>query len=124
LADVVSFAEGQIFIALPPDDWDWRTLEVDREAQSAAILSFPDGSSLTASQQQDENASYPPQDATSAHAGHRFPAQLTHMKQMLDGAPLYLAASYTYRGDDRARIAALAKLAERCATPLVVTGDV
>jgi error-prone DNA polymerase len=41
-----------------------------------------------------------------------------------DGATLYLAASYTYRGDDRARIAALSALAERCATPLVATGDV
>ncbi len=38
--------------------------------------------------------------------------------------PLYLAASHTYRGDDRVRIAALAALAQRCATPLVATGDV
>jgi error-prone DNA polymerase len=41
-----------------------------------------------------------------------------------DGATLYLAASHTYRGDDRARIAALSALATRCATPLVATGDV
>ncbi len=35
-----------------------------------------------------------------------------------------MAASHTYRGDDRARIAALAALATRCGTPLVATGDV
>ena len=46
------------------------------------------------------------------------------MKAALGDSPLYLAASHTYRGDDRARIAALAALADRCATPLVATGDV
>ncbi|HWK34531.1 MAG TPA: error-prone DNA polymerase, partial [Hyphomicrobium sp.] len=44
---------------------------------------------------------------------------------VLGGAgQLYLAARYTYRGDDRARIETLAALAQRCATPLVATGDV
>ena len=33
---------------------------------------------------------------------------LVRMKAALGNAPLYLAASHTYRGDDRARIAALA----------------
>jgi len=38
--------------------------------------------------------------------------------------PLYLAASHAYRGDDAARIAALADVAQRAGTPLVATGDV
>ena len=46
------------------------------------------------------------------------------MKAALGDAPLYLAASHTYRGDDRARIAALAALGERCGTPIVATNDV
>ncbi len=42
----------------------------------------------------------------------------------MGSAPLYLAASHTYRGDDRARIAALAALGERCRAPIVATNDV
>ena len=53
-----------------------------------------------------------------------FESQLIKLKSALGDAPLYLAASHTYRGDDRARIAALAALAERCGTPLVATNDV
>ncbi len=49
---------------------------------------------------------------------------LQHVKAALAPAPLYLAASHSYRGDDRARIAALAEIAERRATPLVATNDV
>jgi error-prone DNA polymerase len=40
------------------------------------------------------------------------------------GAQLYLAASHAYRGDDRARIAALAALAHGHRLPLVATNDV
>ena len=39
-------------------------------------------------------------------------------------ASLYLAARHAYRGDDRARIAALADLAARVGIPLVATGGV
>ncbi len=54
-----------------------------------------------------------------------FEDELRRIKAALgDGARLYLAASHTYRGDDRARIAALSSLATRCDTPLVATGDV
>ena len=38
--------------------------------------------------------------------------------------PCYLAAQHLYRGDDGARIEALAELAAACGTPLVATGDV
>jgi error-prone DNA polymerase len=39
-------------------------------------------------------------------------------------APLYLAATHYYRGDDAKRLRRLAELAERAGTPLVATGDV
>jgi error-prone DNA polymerase len=53
-----------------------------------------------------------------------FEQALQRIKAAVGANPLYLAASHTYRGDDRARIAALARLAERCGVPLVATGDV
>jgi len=49
---------------------------------------------------------------------------LQRIKAAVGHAPLYLAASHLYRGDDRARIAALAALGERCGTPIVATNDV
>jgi error-prone DNA polymerase len=39
-------------------------------------------------------------------------------------APLYLAASHLYRGDDRARLNRLAELAQRHKVPLLATNDV
>jgi error-prone DNA polymerase len=60
--------------------------------------------------------------AEATHAG--FEAELRRIKTSLAPAALYLAASYTYRGEDRAHIAALAALARRCRVPLVATGDV
>ncbi len=53
-----------------------------------------------------------------------FAAQLQRITAALAPSPVYLAASHSYRGDDRARIAALEALANRCGTPLVATGDV
>ena len=54
----------------------------------------------------------------------KLESSLARMKSALGDAPLYLAASHTYRGDDRARIAALAALGEQCGTPIVATSDV
>jgi error-prone DNA polymerase len=54
-----------------------------------------------------------------------FENALKRIKRALPaGAHLYLAASHSYRGDDRARIAALAQLAARVGLPLVATGAV
>ncbi len=72
---------------------------------------------------------------TSPHSGLRpDPAHLTNstlearlhlIKACLaSAARLYLAASHIYRGDDRARLAALDALATRSGIPLVATGDV
>ena len=40
LADVAAHAEGQIFIALPPDDWDWREVQVRNIAAGPASAEF------------------------------------------------------------------------------------
>lgn len=53
-----------------------------------------------------------------------FEQALQRVKAAVGANPLYLPASHTYCGDDRARIAALASLAERCGVPLIATGDV
>ena len=54
-----------------------------------------------------------------------FESQLRRIKQALEPKTrLYLAASHSYRGDDRARIASLAQLASRVGLPLVATGAV
>ncbi len=105
LADVAEHAEGQIFIALAPDDWDWR--ETARASASGQIVRFNAAS--------EQNEALPPQ---------TFETSLARIKAALSPAPLYLAASHRYRGDDRARIAALAAIAERSGAPLVATNDV
>ena len=54
-----------------------------------------------------------------------FEGALAEIKAALGpDASLYLAVSHLYRGDDRARIAALDRLARRLETPIVATGDV
>ncbi len=40
LDDVAQHADGQIFIALPPDDWDWREAATADTAPTAAIIPF------------------------------------------------------------------------------------
>ena len=44
LSDVAAHAEGQIFIALPPEDWDWREVAATPMCagqKSAQVLLFP-----------------------------------------------------------------------------------
>ncbi|MCG8562563.1 MAG: PHP domain-containing protein, partial [Hyphomicrobiales bacterium] len=52
-----------------------------------------------------------------------FAPALARLRDALD-APLHLAASHAYRGDDRTRIAALDRLARQAGVALVATGDV
>ena len=53
-----------------------------------------------------------------------FPAELQRVRSELAPARLYLAASHTYRGDDRARLGMLAAMARSAGTPLVATNSV
>jgi error-prone DNA polymerase len=56
---------------------------------------------------------------------HGFEVELERIKTALGAqATLYLAANHAYRGDDRARINALAQLADRANLGLVATGAV
>lgn len=118
LADVAAHAEGQIFIALPPDGWSWREVSRSPTPQGAQVVRFP---SLCSQGQAQGGGAEP----LPSHAEREtLETSLQRLKIALGEAPLYLAASYTYRGDDRARIAALALLGERCGTPIVATNDV
>ncbi len=156
LDDVAQHAEGQIFIALAPDDWDWRASATPDTQPTAAIIPFAPRAKANISSPRHGGAMLrmdtgegrggggartlgvvhtphpipPPQggrerlkESEPPHA-KGFEVELRRIKEALGGDTLYLAASHTYRGDDRARIAALSALATRCATPLVATGDV
>jgi error-prone DNA polymerase len=153
LADVAAYAEGQIFIALPPENWSWREAVSTQDlgaSTSAKILKF-DAAQL--SLKHDLVIPAPDSKVGTTHAGSRlsqggsagmtagttvgcakssqqvrfrtcFETKLIRMKSALADAPLYLAASHSYRGDDRARMAALAAIANRAGTPLVATNAV
>ncbi|MDX2158079.1 MAG: error-prone DNA polymerase [Hyphomicrobiaceae bacterium] len=110
LEDVARHVEGQIVIVLPPGTWDWRTASV--RGGAADIVRLPAGRT-----HQQGTADLPAPAGFEAHL-HRMGAALTH------ATSLNLAASHTYRGDDRARIAALAALAHRTGLSLVATGSV
>ena len=115
LDDVAAHAEGQILIALPPADWDWREVLAGKPAQSAAPPAPPDAAAgETAEKPQSETT--PP--ACFADELHRLRAALP------SATPLYLAATCRHDGNDQARLAALSRLADRCGTELVITGDV
>ena len=133
LADVTAHAKGQIFVALetchpgraPLREPGPRGKKLDTNSGSrlfastlraAAPAGMTDGEGAT--------------NIETCHPGRAplreprptrtsFETSLLRIKSALQPAPLYLAASHTYRGDDRARIAALAAIAERCGTPLV-----
>jgi error-prone DNA polymerase len=159
LEDVAKYAEGQVFIALPPDDWSWREAadecQPSKQPQKATLLPFEvrgssgsppprgdpspsregeNGSLLSPrffrSERQDqsrEQASATQRDPCQARVhGERetLETSLRRIRAAVGGAPLYLAASHAYRGDDLARIAALSALGERCGTPIVATNDV
>ncbi len=175
LGDVAAHAAGQIFIALPPDDWDWREALQWNDAPTmsgiARITPPSDTQDLTdvhsatahpAAAGTVENvvwlnraiggndarvpeaafndevissedlgtqqgATQPPLGSTSddeEQDAQTFQGQLRRLKATLGASALYLAASHRYQGDDRARIGALARLADGCGTPLVATNDV
>ncbi len=104
LKDVAAHADGLIFIVLPPG------------------LSSP---GLTGRSSNPVGLDHEDQGLLDARLrGHdNFEAQLLRIKGILP-EPLYLAVRHSYRGGDRARIAALADLAVRVGTPLVATGGV
>jgi error-prone DNA polymerase len=113
LDDVAAHADGLIFITLPSEDF----------SPSSALSSPSSGLSrgLTG-----RSSNHRPQGILDARfRGHDIEKELRRIKQALGPRKrLYLAARHVYRGDDRARIEALAQLAARVGLPLVATGAV
>ncbi len=117
LEDVAAHSAGQIFIVLVPENWSWREAlaqPASEHGPGATILHFP---APTAN---------PPPDLSleGEEKTPNFAVNLSHVRDALAPAPVYLAASHLYQGQDRARMAALAQLAEHSGTPLVATNDV
>jgi len=119
LKDVAAHAEGQIFIALPPEDWDWReVLETEETAPSAGVIAFPGTRPASSPHVRGE-------EGECRFSSDNLTTKLRKIRTLIpEGTPLYLAASHLYRGNDHSRVVALAHLAERCGTPLVTTNDV
>src|SRR5690606_157057 len=126
LEDVAAHNESQIFIALPPEDWSWpdalREAREELSSSGATIIPFPAQANPNGEASTEDRS--PAEPSPSEGNGKSFEAELKRIKAALAPAPVYLAASHRYQGDDRALIAALAQLAERAGTPLVATNDV
>ncbi len=115
LDDVAAHAEGLIFIALPPNNFS-----------PTFPLSSPGLTGRSSNYRSRDNRDQRLLDARfRGHDEGNFEEQLRRIKQALGSRTrLYLAARHAYRGDDRARIAALADLAARVGIPLVATSGV
>lgn len=142
LADVAAHAEGQIFIALPPETWDWREVLAPREGEGVAadigarVISFPGAAQIARTTRTaraagaenfiDGRRPRPGSDREMA-AAETFERSLQRMCKVLrvtTPGTFYLAVSYRYRGDDAVRIEALAQIARRAMIDLVATNDV
>ena len=111
LADVAAHAEGQVLIVLPPEG-----------------ASFARGGASPAPRWRGDPSRPPPfcERGVGGEEGVAagFEADLRRIQRAVPAARLYLAASNTRRGNDRACIAALAALAARTGVRLVAAGDV
>ncbi len=115
LDDVAAHAEGLIFIALPPEDFTPTS-----PLSSPGLTGRSSNHRLSIAKIRDY---WMP--AFAGMTTRDFELQLRRIKQALGAQQrLYLAARHAYRGDDRARIAALADLAARVGIPLVATDAV
>jgi len=133
LADVADHAEGLIFIALPPDGEAGRSITASSspspgkwEGGTARSAVSGGGHFAESAMVSDPHPGPPPfRGREKATTLLNFERHLRDLKKALGSQTrLYLAASHSYRGDDRARIAALAALAERTDLPLVATNAV
>jgi error-prone DNA polymerase len=114
LDDLAVHADGLIFIALPPEDWAHpsRRRCAPPQGEDSEIVAFSK-----------PHAGERPKGASRSMRPSSPEVVLARLKEAIR-RPLYLAARHAYRGDDRARIAALADLASRAGTPLVAANAV
>lgn len=146
LADVAAHAQDQILIVLPPDTWDWREVSIhpayveDDHLSAGGVLAGEVRGNVDTGQPSRPKRSSPKHwcahDAASparrdgkeflqAAGTSAFIDALCRTKEMLAGAAdLYLALSRGYHGEDRARLGALSKIANRFGLTTVATNDV
>ncbi|MCB1505687.1 MAG: error-prone DNA polymerase [Hyphomicrobiaceae bacterium] len=153
LADVAAHGEGQIFIALPPETWDWRealwfsrtrvdrsftttnAVQVDARRTGAGPQSRPDRPSPGRWRGDVEDLSQCSSGCSSGGKGGlgdgsptraaTFASDLARIRAMLpETAALHLALTRGYHGEDRARLGALAHIADAAGITTVVTNDV
>ncbi len=137
LDDVARLAEGQVFVVLAPEAWCWMEV-LEREPADAVafgggeakIIAFP-GRDRGASSEAFEVVAYDALQVRGmtgsggqASMSGRLEEDLIRVRDALVGQDLYLAVSHLYRGDDRARIEAMAQVAERAGVAIVATNDV
>ena len=122
LEDVAAHAEGQIFIALAPDAWCWREAldPVTVKPVTSQVIAFPGAHPGTQTNRRDAGRQPEP----SPSGDETFEQALHRIRDAVVPATLYLAAAHLYRGDDLARIEALARIARRVGVELVATNDV
>ncbi|MDX2258456.1 MAG: error-prone DNA polymerase [Hyphomicrobiaceae bacterium] len=109
IADVAAHAEGQVLIVLPPEDWDWR-------AEPPVLPATGRGAAGRSPVQCPGTAEQGPPRSLSEG--------LARLLTVIDVEHLHLAAVPAFAGEDRARLARLARLAEAAGMGLVATGDV
>ncbi|MET0380574.1 MAG: error-prone DNA polymerase, partial [Methyloceanibacter sp.] len=126
LDDVASHAEGLIFIVLPDSipPLDGESGEAEgRAGWGDSREPPPTPASPSVMPDLPTRGRYEASGITDGQLN--LEVQLRRIKQALgEKTPLYLAARHCYRGDDRARIAALAELGRRAGIPLVATNAV
>ncbi len=129
LADVVAHGEGQIFVALAPETWDWREAVSLRE-RGQPRTPVGDGSPTPPPFHDVKTAGdrgCPPSGARggSPSRAASFADAIARIRAALaPSASLYLALTRSYGGEDGARLAALAAIADRLDIPTVATNDV
>ena len=114
LDDLEEYAEGQIVVALPLAGRRFASAWRGERGEGDDL----DGESRRRNSDQSRYSPSPP--APSPQGEGEF---LSHFARLFPGRA-YLAAQCLYRGDDDARLAALARLSEAHGLPLVATNDV
>ena len=127
LDDVAAHADGLIFILLPPEDFP-STFQLSSPSPGLTRgLTGRSSNPRTFIQAQPQLTNQSQRLLDARFHGHDIEQLLRRVKEVLHGPArmrLYLAARYSYRGDDHARIGALIALAERTGTPVVATNAV